>query len=691
MKEAMMPRSRPEFTYGSTDTDRIPDPCVEAASLLSHLERSGLIARMGEKLQIRRQGGFPALDIALALLVYFSCDLRRGLRLVWEDHLRRCGRQLAALAGRKRLPSPPAVSRALDAVKTDLIRPGTRWLLGEGAGIDALLKHPASAAWDTQKQAWQVFDLDPTVETLRHRALPQDDDLPEPLRRSQDTGKPGYSGRKRGDIQFRRIIVQHAGSGAWIHSHLSPGNGEKWTDMELALDSIVATCARLNFSHSRTLVRMDGEYGNVPAMTVCRERGLPLLTRINRASLYEDPALLARLRTATWRAVPDSRSGPRRLAGDLGEFTLAPSATSRRADGSEYAPITVRVVASIYRDTGKTGRGKVLGGWRVELFAADLPVPAWPAEDCVWLYFGRTAEENRFAQEDRELGLGRIISYHLPGQELATAVGLFLWNLRLVLGFKSDPAPAEPPIPRLRTGAQEIEGPPAQWPPDPRTHRLLDELDWDELLAKRPDWSWNASQGGLHCPQGRLLSITCVPNEGATAARRVVIFRRPTGGCEHCDHRASCYPVLPAKASKHSKLMVPAEAAKVIAERLALFRQHVRGPRVVSPSPPPIASTPPLLLPAAARAAHRERFIGATLHVEVELPSAQPDRPRLVAVDEREVQRRRKTWKQRVDDYALPDNARVRVRVQGSDALRSFLGEAPSRAPVAAQSEGNVA
>ncbi len=29
--------------------------------------------------------------------------------------------------------------------------------------------------------------------------------------------------------------------------------------------------------------------------------------------------------------------------------------------------------------------------------AADLPVQAWPAEDCVWLDFGRTAEANRLA------------------------------------------------------------------------------------------------------------------------------------------------------------------------------------------------------------------------------------------------------------------------------------------------------
>ena len=85
-----MPRSRFEFTYGSTDTSRIPDCFVEAASLLAHMQDSGLVGAIGERLRIRRQGGFPALDIVLLLLVYLSCGLRRGLRLVWGEHLSRC-------------------------------------------------------------------------------------------------------------------------------------------------------------------------------------------------------------------------------------------------------------------------------------------------------------------------------------------------------------------------------------------------------------------------------------------------------------------------------------------------------------------------------------------------------------------------------------------------------------------------
>jgi hypothetical protein len=58
----------------------------------------------------------------------------------------------------------------------------------------------------------------------------------------------------------------------------------------------------------------------------------------------------------------------------------------------------------------------VLDGWQYELFMVDLPADALPAPGAVSLFFGRAGQENRFVQEDREVGLDRIFSYHLPGQ-----------------------------------------------------------------------------------------------------------------------------------------------------------------------------------------------------------------------------------------------------------------------------------
>ncbi|MBM4319842.1 MAG: hypothetical protein FJ125_07745, partial [Deltaproteobacteria bacterium] len=161
--------------------------------------------------RIRRQGGYCWFDIWLLLLIFFTTGAAQGVKGLWEE-LRPFGKRLAALAGRKRLASPSSVSRALDAAENELVRPVAGKLLLEVTECEKVLQHPASQTYDTLGRAWHVFDLDPTVTTLRQRALPEDEALPEPKRRACDTGAPGYSGRKRGDLQFRRVTVQHAGS-----------------------------------------------------------------------------------------------------------------------------------------------------------------------------------------------------------------------------------------------------------------------------------------------------------------------------------------------------------------------------------------------------------------------------------------------------------------------------------------------
>src|SRR5690606_4196631 len=113
--------------------------------------------------------------------------------------------------------------------------------------------------------------------------------------------------------------------------------------------------------------------------TACRARRLPFITRLNRTNLYEDPEVLALLRSATWHHVPDSRCEPQRSAADLGVLTLTAAKATRRPDGKPYEPVAVRVVACIFPKTGEAKRGRTIDGWEVELFAVDLPEDAWPA------------------------------------------------------------------------------------------------------------------------------------------------------------------------------------------------------------------------------------------------------------------------------------------------------------------------
>ena len=671
-----MARTSFQVIYGPTDETRIPDCLTEGVALLMDLLQRGVVAEVGKRVRIRRQGGYSGVDVWALLLLYMSTGAQLGVRKFWEV-LGPHQLEAAAMAGRRRLPSPSSLSRALDAVEPDLLRQASGWLLERVGEIDKILLHPEVQTRDACGQGWHVFDLDPTVTTLRQRALPEDDDLPEARRRSAETGAPGHSGRKRGDIQHRRTTVQHAGSSAWVHAHLSPGNGEGALDFEPALDTVVQTSERLGHPLSRTLVRVDGEYGNVPFFAACRQRELPFITRLNRPKLYEDQDVLDRLRSATWYRVPDSKSGPRRSATDLGTLIVHPGVRTRRPDGGTYDPVAVRVVASAFANTGKAKRGRTLDGRQVELFAVDVPADAWPAPEAVAAYFGRITEENRFAQEDRELGLDRIVSYHLPGQELVALVGLSLWNLRLVRGFELEPPPAQRSVQPLRCAPID-DSIPEHWPRDPVISAALNELDWLALLASRPGWNMDPATGELQCVQQRPLALTSVRPAEHAEGRTGIIFRRPTGGCKDCPPRPGCLRSARTGSPKHAEFAAPTALASRLRERLALVRCHSSDPPAIEPidgQPGPYEVNDSLFLPARARQAFCACFSGATLRVEVELPEPDPPRPHLVALDVADRQRRRKTWEQNVERYALPDGARVRLDVAGSDKLRRMLGE----------------
>ncbi|MCK6508248.1 hypothetical protein L6R53_33630, partial [Myxococcota bacterium] len=211
-----------------------------------------------------------------------------------------------------------------------------------------------------------------------------------------------------------RSALQHSGSGLWLDARVSPGNGDGLASLASAVEVAGNLAQALAHPRERVLIRMDGEFGGVPALTLLDEAGQPGLTRLNRLCLLDQPDVRQTIATGTWHKVPDSGSGPVRSALELGTVTLRPGREARRPDGSCYEPLDVRVVISRLPRQGEAEHGRVIDGWQYELFAAlRLPVEAWPAHEVVAAYFGRGAQENRFAQEDRELKLDRIFSYNL--------------------------------------------------------------------------------------------------------------------------------------------------------------------------------------------------------------------------------------------------------------------------------------
>jgi hypothetical protein len=204
---------------------------------------------------------------------------------------------------------------------------------------------------------------------------------------------------------------------------------------------VASVCDRTGIERERAIVRCDGGFGHVPYVTFCKEHNLAFLTRLSHYGLFERDEIKKHLAQAVWCRVEDSKSGPLREAADLGEVTLLPAAKTRKADGTRFDPVKVRVVASRAHTDNDNGAGILIDGKLHELYGTALRPDGWPPEDVVSLYSARAGIENGINQAHQLCGLDRILSHHIPGQELLTTVGLFVYNLQTVLGTKIEGLP----------------------------------------------------------------------------------------------------------------------------------------------------------------------------------------------------------------------------------------------------------
>ena len=81
----------------------------------------------------------------------------------------------------------------------------------------------------------------------------------------------------------------------------------------------------------------------------------------------------------------------------------------------------------------------------------------------------------------------------------------------------------------------------------------------------------------------------------------------------------------------------------------------------------------PRFKPREARKVFEELFVGASVRVVVDHPTAQRTRLRLIAANDADRQARRQTWTQRVARYALPDRAVVRLEIETDQDIRRWL------------------
>ena len=178
----------------------------------------------------------------------------------------------------------------------------------------------------------------------------------------------------------------------------------------------------------------------------------------------------------------------------------------------------------------------------------------------------------------------------------------------------------------------------------------------------------------MRCAAERVLEVTTVRKKAHAAGRTRVIFRRPVGGCQDCSVRAGCLQSKRADAHKHAEFSILSDVADRVRERLSAVVGQSPWSEPSS-SAGRLAVSNPLFLPAMAHQVFAERFAQGSLWVSVMRPPSSPPRPRLVAEDVADRQRRRKTWEQNLNRYALTAGTEVHIEVAGTPALKQMIGD----------------
>ena len=707
-------------------------PWATAFDLLyKHLAAAGLVGWLKVAAAFRRQGGYVGFDLLLFGLAYFLAPPGGGFKAFWQAAKRAVPR-IAKLAERQSLPSTAAVSRMLAAA--DRMPDADSFvasLPGKGCDCAALLRSPLAQHRDAQGQAWSVFDVDPTVHARRLRALPEGADLADGQRRSAELCAPGYTGRKRGETQFSTLMVSHAGTGLWTYTAVAPGNTPFAAATASAAKAVVATARWADLDLARLLLRFDGAGGHHDAIAAVVQAAAHYLTRLASCRVLEQPGVIEHLAAAAWGEVPDSGSGPRRYATELGTWALSKEDFLREVP--DQAALRTRLVVSRFlaaADGKKRGAGVVIGPWQYEVFATDLEATAWPAHHTVTLYYGRCGQENSFATSYDELRLGDVFAETLHGQRLMTAIGMWVANLRRVVAAAHKgplgPAPdqeRQPPEPPP-AGAPSVEAAAPSAPTadgqngvaapgeavacDTAVHEVAtDHAPAPESASASTDMAADTSARGgpvdpaaactepaapsaqppspalqaavlaqvpatVRCPRGLDLPLLGIR---AVNARYVYAnYGGPRAPCADCSQRSACTHRSDIEYRRTMSLAVPA-ALLPLRHAIAAHYRAAATPPLPPPPLPPLSPPRPTKASAKAVAAPVPRPAAPAKPPRLALCSATPPGPWLPQAPSLYMPALLRDWK----DWVAQHTVDVRLSAPARTPTRPWVRETPAR------------
>ena len=266
----------------------------EVTLIASYLTRQGILTAIAEQVRFarRRFGHYDLIDF-VAVLVGYAVSSERTLEAFYE-RLQPWASTFMALFGRDRMPARSTLSRFLAALEAPPVEALRALFLSDLLARLLDTEGQAEGLWDRQGIRWVVFDVDSTREAARQRALPQTPDRPAPQRRLRPLCTPGYTGRKRGEVDRTRTTVLQAHTHQWLGTFGNPGNGQYRVELRRAVATLQSYLAAYQLSAARTLVRLDGQYGT--GAVLADLGGLAFVTRGKEYQLLSRAEVQARLR-----------------------------------------------------------------------------------------------------------------------------------------------------------------------------------------------------------------------------------------------------------------------------------------------------------------------------------------------------------------------------------------------------------
>ncbi|HEU5383856.1 MAG TPA: hypothetical protein VFV38_51310 [Ktedonobacteraceae bacterium] len=491
----------------------------EIAVISSSLQKHKVLNKINEQVRFARKrfGRYEIIDV-LAVLFGSAISGERTLEEFYQ-RLQPFALPFMALFERERLPSRSALSRFLAAL-TEAPVEALRTLF-----LDDLLARlltpdkQTGGLGDRKGDTWIVFDIDGTREAARQRALPQTDELPPSFRRLDEVCAPGYWGRKRGEVVRTRTTVSQAHSYHWLGSFGNRGNGRYREELRKGLAAIGRYLETHQLSQERTLIRLDGQYGN--GAVFADVAGFAFVTRGKDYHLLDHPQIAARLHLPPDQFQQRPESQVVRSLYDCPKIPVGPDGVPCRV-----------VVATHPAGKKQSPVGVTRAGIVYELFFTNLPQQAFTACDVVELYLHRGAFEPILSDEDIEQDPDRWCSHSAWGQECWQLIAQWVWNLRLELGHHLKPEP-------LRT----TEFAPAHPPPPPHaapaSGYALPEVGsvWKAGRFSGHDFTLQPD-GTLRCPASQELRVQEQRREVDGSLR--VVYAASIRSCRPCPLREQC-------------------------------------------------------------------------------------------------------------------------------------------------------